>query len=409
MSIRWITDRLGTAPGAGVAGRSDLCIVDVRDMVDKGGNSAEAVRVKIEQGVAYLATGAVTVVCCDYGISRSNAVAAGILAKHEDISLEAAIRRVQSATGEAEIKLEPLSMVRAALGGAISAPDPHSVVMTGGTGFLGTALQRRLQDDFKVAAPGRAAIDIERGSTAMDILATEASAGVLVHLANPRVYTSNVALGQSLTMLRNVIDVCLSRGITLVYLSGWEVYSGYAGDLHVDETTPVFAKGPYGETKHLAEVMIDHLRRTAGLSCALIRSSPVYGPGSTRPKFIHTFLEKARRGDPITTHRYRNGDPALDLLHIDDLVEAIRRVVAAGYVGDLNIGSGLTTSTQDVARMVIEATGSRSQLGSVAIDADTPRISMNWAKAEKELGWRPSIGLNAGLSSLLSELTKDHP
>lgn len=409
MSIRWITDQLGTAPGADVAGRSDLCIVDVRDMVDKGGNRAEAVRLKIEQGVAYLATGAPVVVCCDYGISRSNAVAVGILAKYENISLEAATRRVQAATGETEIKLEPLRMVRAALGGANSVPDPRSVFMTGGTGFLGTALHHRLQDKFTIVAPGRTIIDIERGSTAMDILATESSAGVLVHLANPRVYTSNLALGQSLTMLRNVIDVCLSRGITLVYLSGWEVYSGYAGDLCVDETTPLFAKGPYGETKHLAEIMIDHLRRTAGLSCAVIRSSPVYGPGSTRPKFIHTFLEKARRGDPITTHRYRNGEAALDLLHIDDLVEAITLVVATGFTGDLNIGSGVTTSTEEVARMVIEATRSHSELGSVSIEADTPRISMNWAKAEKELGWRPSIGLNAGLGSLLSELTKDHP
>lgn len=408
MSIRWITDKLGTAPGAEVVGRSDLRIVDVRDLVDKGGNRAEAVRAKIEQGAAYLAVGEITVVCCDYGISRSNAVAAGILAKHEQITLEAAVRRVQDATGEAEIKLEPLGMVRAALGGVDPAPDPRSVIMTGGTGFLGTALQRRLRDEFTVVAPGRTVIDIERGSTAVDMLATESSAGVLVHLANPRVYTSNVALGQSLTMLRNVIDVCLSRNITLVYLSGWEVYSGYAGDLHVDESTPVFAKGPYGETKHLAEIMIDHLRRTSGLSCAMIRSSPVYGTGSTRPKFIHTFLEKAQRGDPITTHRYRNGDPALDLLHIDDLVEAITRVVATGFTGDLNIGSGVTTSTRDVARMVIETTGSRSELGSVAIDADTPRISMNWSRAEKELGWRPSIGLNAGLGSLISELTKGH-
>lgn len=408
MSIRWITDQLGTAPGSEVADRTDLKIIDVRDLVDKGGNRADAVRIKIEQGAAHLANGAVTVVCCDYGISRSNAVAAGILARHEGLSLEAAVRRVQEATGEAEIKLEPLSVVRAALGGASSVPDLRSVLMTGGTGFLGTALQRRLRNEFNVIAPGRALIDIERGSTAMDLLATESSAGAVVHLANPRVYTSNIALGQSLTMLRNVIDVCLSRHIPLVYLSGWEVYSGYAGDLHVDETTPMFAKGPYGETKYLAEIMIDHLRRTAGLSCAVIRSSPVYGPGSTRPKFIHTFLEKARKGEAISTHRYRNGDPGLDLLHIDDLVEAINRVVASRFTGDLNIGTGVTTSTQDVAQMVIEATGSRSTRGSVAIDADTPRISMNWGKAEKELGWRPSIGLKAGLGSLISELAKGH-
>lgn len=404
MSIRWITDQLGTAPGADVAGRTDLRIVDVRDLVDKGGNNPDAVRAKIAQGVAYLAGGAVTVVCCDYGVSRSNAIAAGILATYEDTSLEAAVRRVQDATGEAEIKLEPLSVVRAALGREGVVRNDRAVLMTGGTGFVGTALQRRLEPSYVIAAPGREELDLEGGSTRLDGLAGELGVGAVVHLANPRVYTSNVALGRSLTMLRNAIDVCVSRDIPLIYLSSWEVYSGYAGDLLVDEATPLFPKGPYGESKYLAEMLISHFRRTAGLSCAMIRSSPVYGSGSGRPKFIYTFLEKARRGHLITTHRYLNGDPALDLLHIDDLVSAVTMTLEQGYVGDLNVGSKTAVSTPEIALMVIDALSSESTLDHVLIEADTPRITMKTDKAEKELGWRPTIGLKAGMKGLLSEL-----
>ena len=129
MTIRWITPLLGTAPAMALrdAG-SDLHIVDVRDLVDKAGNRADAVAEKIRAGQALLAAGKKTVVCCDYGISRSNAIAAGILACAEGISLESAVRRVQDATGEGEIKVEPLQVVRAALGEqavpAAPPPDP---------------------------------------------------------------------------------------------------------------------------------------------------------------------------------------------------------------------------------------------------------------------------------------------
>ena len=71
---------------------------------------------KITEGCDSLRAGKKTVVCCDYGISRSNAVAVGILAMHEAIPFEAAVRRVLDATGEKEIKVDPLQAVRRALG-----------------------------------------------------------------------------------------------------------------------------------------------------------------------------------------------------------------------------------------------------------------------------------------------------
>ena len=79
--IRWITDELGTAPFTDSEISDDLNVLDVRDLVDKHGNSPEATREKIDQGVSLLQQGGRLVVCCDYGISRSNAIAAGILSE----------------------------------------------------------------------------------------------------------------------------------------------------------------------------------------------------------------------------------------------------------------------------------------------------------------------------------------
>jgi len=411
MTIRWITALLGTGPASAVRGMPGIHLVDVRDLVDKGGNRVDAVAEKIRLGEALLSEGKKTVVCCDYGISRSNAVAAGILARVERISLEAAVRRVQDATGEGDIKVEPLQIVRAALGhdaatqALKSQSGRRAVVLTGGNGFIGQSTAAALRVDMDVIAPSSHELDVARGSTQLDMLASENGADILVHLAAPRVFTSNVAMGQTLSMLRNAIDVCLVRDIPLVYLSSAEIYSGYRGSLCADESVPALPRGPYAEAKFLSETLIEHCRVHLGLRCALIRSSRVYGPRSDRSKFLYNFIDKARRGETITTHCYRNGDPSLDMLHVDDLVPLITCVVRSGFTGVLNAGTGVTTTTHGIATMLIDLLGSESRIERTAIDSDSAHIAMDFSKARKLLGWEPTISLVSGLAALVSSPT----
>jgi UDP-glucuronate decarboxylase len=407
MTIRWITPFLGTAAASAVFDKTDACIVDVRDLVDKAGNGTDAIRDKIFQGVEYLAQGRRVIVCCDYGISRSNAIATGILATVENIAFDAALRQVQEATGESEIRLSPLSAVRKALG----LPSPTtkgsrnpSVLVTGGGGFLGKALRARLAGEFRVSAPTRGRIDIALGSTQLDLLASEEDVECIVHLANPRACTSNVAMGHSLTLLRNAIDVCLERDLLLIYPSSWEVYSGYAGTLHADESTPALPRGPNGETKYLAEMLIEHCRRTAGLRCALLRSSLVYGTGCDRPRFLYNFIEKAKRAQTIVTHCYKNGLPCLDLLHVDDFVSALIATLRSNFVGNLNIGTGVLTSTQVIAEMLRDLMGSTSCIDHTLIEADMASVSMNSSRALVKLNWWPSVSLKSGFERIVSEL-----
>lgn len=410
MTIRWITTMLGTAPAVEMRGIHDYQLIDVRDLVDKAGNRPDVVLEKIRQGTKCIEEGKKIVVCCDYGISRSNSIAAGILASYKKMSLDAAVRQVQEATGESEIKLEPLSAVRDALalgGSALSSEKrtaKRTALVTGGSGFIGAALCRRLEKEFNVVAPSRDQLNIEQGSTRLSLLVSEHEVDCLIHLANPRVYTSNIALGKTLAMLRNVLEVCLSRDIPLIYPSCWEIYSGYAGGILADESIPAFPRGPYGETKYLAELLIEHWQRTTDLRCAIVRSSPVYGAGSSRPKFIYNFIDKARHSERIVTHYYRNGPPALDLLYLDDFVEAIASIFWQGYLGVLNIGTGIVTPTNDIAAMLKTAIGSSSKIEQTQIDTTTACIAMNYQKAQRVLGWEPSVTLQAGLRSILSEI-----
>jgi UDP-glucuronate decarboxylase len=384
-------------------------VIDVRDLVDKPGNPVLRIQEKINQGVIALNNGRSVIVCCDYGMSRSNAIAAGILISFEKGNFDHCLRRVLEATGETDVKLGPLMAVRNALGlskrqrGINRRPR---VLVTGGSGFLGQALQANVSSDFELCTPSRSELDLTQGNTKLALLAEEHGADWIAHLANPRIYTSNIAMGQTLTMLSNVIDVCVNMDIPLLYPSGWEIYSGYAGTLRANEAIPPLPRGPYGETKFLAEALIEHHVRTSELRCALIRSSPVYGKGSDRPKFIYNFIGKAVRHLTITTHQYANGDPMLDLLYVDDLVAAIIAAIKSEYIGPLNIGSGVLTSTRHIARILTNKLNSSSRIEQIPINTDTACIAMDWSRARREIGWEPRISLEKGLDDILQIFLK---
>lgn len=404
--IRWITERLGTAPFGDPEITVDIKVVDVRDLVDKQGNVPEVIREKIDHSAALLQQGHRLVICCDYGISRSNAIAAGVLCAIEHISLESAMRQVMQVTGEQEIKLGPLEVVRMALCGGhdVSTHAQPRILMTGGSGFIGMRLQAALGANIFRCAPSRHEINLAEGALALDLLVREHGINCIIHLANPRVYTSVRALGESLTMLRNVLEVCRHNGVRLIYPSGWEVYSGYrASNLLADESMPALPKGPYGEAKYLCEQLIGMHRAHHGLKCTVLRSSPLYGLGGDRPKFIYNFLEKARRHETIYTHSYINGAPSLDLLSVDDFIVAVLGLVRNPFDGALNIGSGQLVSTHDVARWIVDRCGSRSEVVFRDIDEYAPNVAMDYDLAESVLGWRPKISWQEGLDGILEE------
>jgi nucleoside-diphosphate-sugar epimerase len=202
-------------------------------------------------------------------------------------------------------------------------------------------------------------------------------------------------------MLRNVLDVCRELDIRLIFPSGWEIYSGYQNaHLLASECTPPLPRGPYGETKFLCEQLIDHHVAMYGLRSAVIRSSPVYGSGGNRPRFIYTFREQAARGLEIITHRYINGPPALDLMHVNDFVELLTRVAESTYVGKLNAGTARLTTTEQVAELLVRLSGSSSVIRSVDINAYTANVAMDSEHAREVFGWRPEVALESGLRTL---------
>lgn len=409
MMVRWITDNLGTGPFNKISDDKKIKILDVRNFVDKSGNSPELLKKTINNAVSLLQAGNKVVICCDYGISRSNAIAAGVLAVYEGITMNAALKKVRCETGECEIKLEVVEAVRRALklfepyekaANNTEATEDSPIIITGGSGFIGSAVGRSLASQYPLISPNRNEIDLLQDIVELDIIAKEKKARTLIHLAGPRVFNTNVALGESLIMLKNILDICKTNGLKLIYLSTWEVFAGYTDkEILADESTPVFPKGIIGETEYLSEQLIETYYRNWGVPFAIIRTGTVYG--KEKPNFICSFIRKALEGSDIVTHHYKNGCPALDMIYIDDVIEALLVILKCNFEGYVHIGSGNVVSTADIARTIVDISGSNSCVLMQQIEERTACLKMNIQKAKELLNWEPKYSLVDGLKQVL--------
>jgi len=410
--IRWITDNLGTARIEDVNDK-EYTVVDVRDLVDREGNTNQVILEKIDAVVNLLKQNHKVVICCDYGISRSNAIAIGAIVKCFNYDFDEAVKFVMERTEETTIRIDLLNSVKQALEinkKATITTNNKKILITGGTGFIGSALTARLGKNYDLVIPTRQEVSILDGPIKLDLIIKNSDVDTIIHLANPRMYSTTESMGQSLVMLKNVLDVCKENNLNLLYLSSWVVYSGYnSSNLIASETLPLRPKGTYGETKALCETLVNQYRDLYDLNIYLLRLSPVYGVGSDKPKFIYTFFQKALKNETIFTHKYINNLPILDLIHVNDVISAIERIIRAKPASsfNLNIGSGIGHSTFEIAKMIKEMCSSNIVIRHHEINDFVANIIMDISKAKKVLGWHPTINLKDGLKQMMDHIIEE--
>jgi UDP-glucuronate decarboxylase len=406
--MKWLTSEIATGAYEKVINNTpEMCdlIFDVRDLVDKSGNSLAYIGRKIDDGVEFLRKKKRIVVCCDYGMSRSNSIAVGIMMKFYDIDFSSAVNLLKQTVDEEDVKVEMLNTVYSALFTATNEPkDRKNILMTGGSGFLGREVIKIVEKKQQVFSPGSKEINLLTDVLSLDLQVKKFNIDTIAHLANPKIFTTNKSLGDTLVMLKNILDVCRINNVKLVFLSGWEIYSAYISTgLYADEQLPANAKGTYGETKWLCEELIRQYAVNYDLKYQIIRSGPVYGASGEKPKFIYNFIEKASSDKEIITHRYKNGFPTLDLIYITDFAEIISKCIESDYNGELNIGSGTPLSTNDIAHLIKKKLNSKSVISFAEIDEFAPNIIMNASAIERIFNWRPKVTIETGLEQVINE------
>lgn len=406
---RWITDYLATAAWDEVEAVPDSVCLDVRDLVDKAGNTPDALLQKIDPALAALADGRKVLVCCDYGISRSSVIAACVLARHERIGFVDALERVVQATGESEMDLEVVSLADRALSGQPDAPGStladsgsKTVLVTGAGGPLIRLVSSALEPEREAFDLNSSGVSLLAGPVPLFLWARNKPIDTVVHLAWAYGPGTNEEMGKALVALKNVADVCRRKSLRLILVSSAGVFSGYRdAPVLAAETLARSPRGTLAQGNCLAEYLVETMAEQYDLDFCIVRSPLLYGQPLRTPKFLLTFVRRALAGKGIVTHAYQNGLPRVDLLHWRDFCSGLKRVMDMPEIDYLHLGSGEGITTRELAESIVRLSGLETDVTARAIEDRVAEVVLDTAKSRQELGWSPKVTLQTGLEELV--------
>jgi dTDP-glucose 4,6-dehydratase len=299
---------------------------------------------------------------------------------------------------------------------------PGRAVVTGGAGFLGSHLCRRLLeldcevvcvDNLITGAESNIAANLVNGAMTFvkhDIsrpVEVDGHVDYVLHFASPaspddyhRWPIQTLKVGSLGT--HNTLGLALAKRARYLLASTSEVYGD--PDVHPQPETywghvnSVGPRGVYDEAKRVAEAFTMAYHRHHGLDTRIMRIFNTYGPGMrvNDGRAIPNFATQAIRGQPITV--YGDGSQTRSLCYVDDLIEGALRLLASDFVEPVNIGNQEEFSMLELAHAVRAATGSGSEIEHQDLPVDDPKQRRpDTTRAREILGWEAKVPLAAGL------------
>ena len=295
-----------------------------------------------------------------------------------------------------------------------------NILITGGGGFIGTHLRRKLEEQghkvqiIDINHPDQSAgqdVTIEKtwatlpGWHIEDFVKAlpddENDPDVIVHMAaepNLRAVKANPEKAyKTMTMgVMNVVKRFNESTINpqFVFISSSMVYGDFKDGMKEDGNTK--PKNIYGEAKLAGERFTKLFQKRDNLDYIVIRPSGVYGPGDMPDRVVSKFFEKAMKNDPITLH---NGDNKVDFTYVEDTVQGIIKAATSSVANvSFNITQGNATSLRKLAETIIEITGSESELEDIGNhDLYPMRGTLDISRAKDLIGYEPRYELKEGL------------
>ena len=161
---------------------------------------------------------------------------------------------------------------------------------------------------------------------------------------------------------------------------------------------PIGPRGVYDESKRFAEALTMAYHRYHGLDVRIVRIFNTYGPRMRIQdgRVVSNFLVQALQGKPLTI--YGDGRQSRSFCYVDDEVRGLLALLDSDVVGPINIGNPGEFTVRQLADLVLDVTGSSSELQFEPLPVDDPtQRQPDITKARELLGWEPTVDLRAGL------------
>ncbi|HEY6290840.1 MAG TPA: UDP-glucuronic acid decarboxylase family protein [Terriglobia bacterium] len=166
---------------------------------------------------------------------------------------------------------------------------------------------------------------------------------------------------------------------------------------------PIGPRSCYDEAKRFAEAITMAYHRQNGVQVRLARIFNTYGERMrlNDGRVLPNFIPQALQGQPLTV--YGDGTQTRSCCYVSDLVDGLYRLLVSDQTGPVNLGNPEEVSMLDLARKVIEQTGSSSAIAFQPLPVDDPtRRRPDISKAVTLLGWQPKVGLAEGLAKAIA-------
>jgi UDP-glucuronate decarboxylase len=296
------------------------------------------------------------------------------------------------------------------------------ILVTGGAGFLGSHLCTRLiergffvtcLDNYFTGAVDNivhlrgnnhfAVIEqsvIDPVDVKFDEIFNLACPASPVHYQTDPIYTFRTSIVGTM----NLLELASKTGAKVLQASTSEIYGdplihpqkeSYWGNVNT-----MGIRSCYDEGKRGAETLMHDYHRTRGVNIRVMRIFNTYGPGMNKAdgRVVSNFIVQALRGEDITI--FGDGNQTRSFCYRDDLVEGMMSLMDAPDEVNypINIGNPGEFTMKELAEIVLELTGSKSQMVYKPLPQDDPlQRCPDITKAKEVLGWEPKIKLREGL------------
>ncbi len=202
----------------------------------------------------------------------------------------------------------------------------------------------------------------------------------------------------------NALELATRLGCPVLQASTSEVYGDPEVHPQPEEyrgsVNPIGPRACYDEGKRCAETLFFDYHRQHRVRIKVVRIFNTYGPFMDRAdgRVVSNFIVQALRGEELTI--YGDGSQTRSFCYVDDLVEGLVRMMTSGdeVTGPINLGNPGEFTVSELAKLVAGKVGGTARVAYRPLPADDPRLRQPVIdKARRLLGWEPRVALSEGL------------
>ena len=279
------------------------------------------------------------------------------------------------------------------------------ILITGDKGFIGNLLASSLDSNQYIV--NTISSNLNYDLCDWGIVNKAPKSDLIIHLAAksyvPDSFTNPIGFyNNNIVSTLNILEKAKNDGSKVIFFSTY-VY-GQPEQLPIKENHPIKPLNPYTESKLLGEQLCKAYNRDFGVPITIFRPFNVYGPGQKTSFFIPSILDQIHN----KFIKLRDSRPKRDFIYIDDVISAIHKCIVntnpSNYFRVYNLGTGISTSVEEVVSLILEISNSKSQVifSNEIRKGEVLETKADIKKIKKELKWDHKISLREGIEKIIN-------